>query len=61
MHRVTDFDKRVLVWVKRYPSIADVPKDVTYVLHLYLYRMKSFNTKEIQKIQIFIYSKLSFQ
>ncbi|XP_012225372.1 UPF0389 protein GA21628 [Linepithema humile] len=29
MHRVTDFDKRVLVWVKRYPSIADVPKDVT--------------------------------
>ncbi|XP_011629602.1 UPF0389 protein CG9231 [Pogonomyrmex barbatus] len=29
MHRVTDFDKRVLVWVKRYPSIADVPMDVT--------------------------------
>lgn len=29
MHRVTDFDKRILVWVKRYPSIADVPKDVT--------------------------------
>ncbi|XP_018373837.1 PREDICTED: uncharacterized protein LOC108757389, partial [Trachymyrmex cornetzi] len=31
MHRVTNFDKRVLVWVNRYPSIADVPKDVTYV------------------------------
>ncbi|CAL1683828.1 unnamed protein product [Lasius platythorax] len=29
MHRVTNFDKRVLVWVKRYPSIADVPVDVT--------------------------------
>ncbi|KYN02244.1 hypothetical protein ALC62_07028, partial [Cyphomyrmex costatus] len=29
MHRVTNFDKRLLVWVKRYPSIADVPKDVT--------------------------------
>ncbi|KYQ46428.1 hypothetical protein ALC60_14524 [Trachymyrmex zeteki] len=29
MHRVTNFDKRILVWVKRYPSIADVPKDVT--------------------------------
>lgn len=39
MHRVSDFDKRMLVWVKRYPSIADVPKDVTYVLYLYLYRI----------------------
>lgn len=29
MHRVTDFDKKILVWVKRYPSVADVPKDVT--------------------------------
>ncbi|KAL0126098.1 hypothetical protein PUN28_004904 [Cardiocondyla obscurior] len=29
MHRVSNFDKRMLVWVKRYPSIADVPKDVT--------------------------------
>ncbi|XP_018340671.1 PREDICTED: UPF0389 protein CG9231 isoform X2 [Trachymyrmex septentrionalis] len=29
MHRVTNFDKRILVWVNRYPSIADVPKDVT--------------------------------
>ncbi|KAG5310881.1 F162A protein, partial [Acromyrmex insinuator] len=29
MHRVTNFDKKILVWVKRYPSIADVPKDVT--------------------------------
>ncbi|XP_025987064.1 UPF0389 protein CG9231 [Solenopsis invicta] len=29
MHRVTGFDKTVLVWVKRYPSIAEVPKDVT--------------------------------
>ncbi|XP_077267234.1 UPF0389 protein CG9231 isoform X1 [Temnothorax americanus] len=29
MHRVSDFDKRMLVWVKRYPSVADVPKDVT--------------------------------
>lgn len=37
MHRVTEFDKRLLVWVKRYPNIAAVPKDVTYVLHLYLY------------------------
>jgi len=33
---VTDFDKKILVWVKRYPSIADVPKDVTYVLHFYM-------------------------
>lgn len=46
MHRVTDFDKRMLVWVKRYPSIADVPKDVTYVLHLYLFYINSFNIKE---------------
>ncbi|XP_011881205.1 PREDICTED: UPF0389 protein CG9231 [Vollenhovia emeryi] len=29
MYRVTDFDKKILVWVKRYPSVADVPKDVT--------------------------------
>ncbi|KAM0728871.1 UPF0389 protein [Formica fusca] len=29
MHRVTNFDKRMLVWVKRYPSIADVPRDIT--------------------------------
>ncbi|XP_072742782.1 UPF0389 protein CG9231 [Anoplolepis gracilipes] len=29
MHRVTNFDKRVLVWVKRYPRVADVPEDVT--------------------------------
>jgi len=29
MHHVTDFDKRVLVWVKRYPSFADVPSQVT--------------------------------
>lgn len=40
MHRVTDFDKKMLVWTKRYPSIADVPKDVSYVLHLYLYHMR---------------------
>lgn len=51
MHRVTDFDKRMLVWVKRYPSIADVPKDVTYVLNLYLYYIKSFNTKKKLKIE----------
>jgi len=29
MHHASNFDKKVLVWVKRYPSIADVPKDVT--------------------------------
>ncbi|XP_070157418.1 UPF0389 protein CG9231 isoform X2 [Polyergus mexicanus] len=29
MHRVTNFDKRMLVWVKRYPNIADVPRDIT--------------------------------
>ncbi|KYM81983.1 hypothetical protein ALC53_07531, partial [Atta colombica] len=28
-HLTTNFDKIVLVWVKRYPSIADVPKFVT--------------------------------
>lgn len=37
MHRVTNFDKRMLVWVKRYPSIADVPRDITYVLHLHFF------------------------
>lgn len=49
IHRVSDFDKKVLVWVKRYPSIADVPKDVTYVcyVHLYLYYIKSFKKMEI--------------
>lgn len=41
-HHVSNFDKKVLVWVKRYPSIADVPNDVTYVcyIHLYLYYIK---------------------
>ncbi|XP_035722658.1 protein FAM162B-like [Vespa mandarinia] len=29
MHPVTNFDKRILVWVKRYPSMADVPAQVT--------------------------------
>ncbi|EFN85457.1 UPF0389 protein GA21628 [Harpegnathos saltator] len=29
MYRVTNFDKRILVWVKRYPSIAEVPEKVT--------------------------------
>lgn len=29
MHTVTNFDKRLLVWVKRYPSMAEVPKQVT--------------------------------
>lgn len=29
MHRVTDFDKKLLVWVKRYPNVADVPTEVT--------------------------------
>ncbi|KAK2585335.1 hypothetical protein KPH14_010016 [Odynerus spinipes] len=29
MYAVTDFDKRILVWVKRFPSIAEVPKEVT--------------------------------
>lgn len=29
MHSVTNFDKRILVWVKRYPSMADVPAQVT--------------------------------
>lgn len=37
MHRVSEFDKKVLVWVKRYPNIAAVPKDVTYVLHLCMF------------------------
>ncbi|KAL2728052.1 UPF0389 protein CG9231 [Vespula maculifrons] len=29
MHPVSNFDRRVLVWVKRYPSMADVPAQVT--------------------------------
>ncbi|EZA47448.1 hypothetical protein DMN91_004791 [Ooceraea biroi] len=29
MHHVTDFDRKVLVWVKRYPSVAEVPQDIT--------------------------------
>ncbi|XP_012526899.1 UPF0389 protein CG9231 [Monomorium pharaonis] len=29
MYPVTNFDKRILVWVKRYPSVADVPNNVT--------------------------------
>ncbi|XP_032681532.1 UPF0389 protein GA21628-like isoform X2 [Odontomachus brunneus] len=29
MHRVTNFDKLVLAWVKRYPSVAEVPEKVT--------------------------------
>jgi len=33
MHQVTNLDKRILVWVKRYPSIAEIPQNVTYVSH----------------------------
>ncbi|KAH0944451.1 hypothetical protein HN011_007620 [Eciton burchellii] len=29
MHQVTNLDKRILVWVKRYPSIAEIPQNVT--------------------------------
>ncbi|XP_014468988.1 PREDICTED: UPF0389 protein GA21628-like isoform X2 [Dinoponera quadriceps] len=29
MHRVTNFDRRLLVWVKRYPSFAEVPDEVS--------------------------------
>lgn len=34
MHRVTKFDRWLLAWVKRYPSAAEVPDKVTYVLYL---------------------------
>lgn len=37
MHNVTNFDKLVLTWVKRYPSFAEVPKKVSYVLHSHFY------------------------
>ncbi|XP_076628825.1 UPF0389 protein CG9231 [Colletes latitarsis] len=30
MHTPTAMDKRILVWVKRYPSIDAIPKQITY-------------------------------
>ncbi|KAL8573580.1 hypothetical protein ACOMHN_047850 [Nucella lapillus] len=29
LHRTSDFDKKILVWTKRYPSVAEVPEEVT--------------------------------
>lgn len=29
LHRTSNLDKKILVWTKRYPSIADVPEEVT--------------------------------
>lgn len=49
MHQVTNFDKRILVWVKRYSSIADVPNTVTYVSLnnlLYFYFTKCLFNRE---------------
>lgn len=46
MHHVTNFDRRMLVWVKRYPSIAEVPEKITYVLY-HLFSLHLCITEEI--------------
>lgn len=52
MHRVTNFDRRMLVWVKRYPSLAEVPDEVTYVTFIFLQYLELHTKVEIESKNI---------